>query len=106
MKQLCLGSLALLFMLESVSVAHAKPWAVDYSKSQLGFVGKQGDSPFDGSFAKYQVSIDFDLDHPEKGQISATIDMTSASAGSADRDSYLPQSDWFDTGRFPDAKFV
>lgn len=86
--------------------ALAKDWVVDYSKSRLGFTGMQGKAGFDGSFKTFQTSIDLDPDHPETGKISATIDMASVTAGSAERDGYLPQPDWFDTKKFPQAQFV
>lgn len=84
----------------------SKTWETDYNNSQLGFVGTQGSTPFQGSFGKFNVVIEFDLDHPELGQISSTIDTGSANAGSEDRNSYLPQADWFFTSQFPTAKFV
>jgi len=32
--------------------------------------------------------------------------MTNVTAGSSERDSYLPQADWFDTKKFPAGQFV
>lgn len=88
------------------ALAHAKPWEVDYSKSQLGFVGKQGETNFNGNFREYQLAIDLDPERPETGKISAVIKTGSATAGSAERDSYLPQSDWFDVSKFPEARYT
>lgn len=86
--------------------ALAKNWTVDYSNSHLGFIGTQGSASFTGTFKKFTVTIDFDPEKPETGKITATIDMASASAGSDERDSALPQSDWFDTSKFPQAVFT
>ena len=86
--------------------ALAKPWVVDNARSRLGFTGQQGDETFSGGFRTFRADIDFDPEHPETGKISATIDIASITAGSAERDAYLPQSDWFDTKKFPQALFV
>ncbi len=86
--------------------AQAKSWAVDYAKSHLGFIGKQGDTVFKGSFKSFKADIDFDPDHPETGKISATVDTASASTGDGERDGMLPKSDWFDTAKFPQAQFA
>jgi polyisoprenoid-binding protein YceI len=86
--------------------AEAKTWTIDYSHSHLGFIGKQGDTAFDGSFKKFTATVDFDPDHPEGGKIAATVDLASATTGDDQKDSMLPQSDWFDTSKFPQAQFV
>jgi polyisoprenoid-binding protein YceI len=90
----------------SASPACAKEWTVSYNQSRIGFVGTQGDARFNGGFKKFQVAIDFDPAKPETGKITATIDMASAFAGSEERDSALPGSDWFDTSKFPQAQFA
>jgi polyisoprenoid-binding protein YceI len=86
--------------------AFAKTWVIDNSQSHLGFIGTQGTTPFNGSFKNFTASIDLDPDHPETAKITATIDIASVSAGSSERDSYLPQADWFNTKAFPQAQFT
>jgi polyisoprenoid-binding protein YceI len=101
-RSLCLVS-CLFFI---ATPAFAKTWVIDNSASHLGFIGTQGSAAFNGSFKNFQANIDLDPDHPETGKITATIDIASATAGSSERDSYLPQADWFDTKKFPQAQFV
>lgn len=93
-------------LLATTSAASAANWVVDSSNSHLSFIGAQGSSPFEGSFKNFQTTIDLDTDHPETGKISATIDIASITAGTAERNSYLPQPDWFNTSKFPQAHFV
>jgi len=90
----------------STSPASAKTWVTDYASSHLGFTGKQEDESFNGSFKNFQAMIDFDPAKPESGKITASIDIASATAGSADRDAYLPQKDWFNASLFPKAEFA
>ncbi len=102
MKRLVIAALCL-----SLSIlagkAEAKPWVMDAATSKLGFVGYEGKTPFQGGFKKFAVTIDFDAAHPENVKIDAIIDVTSAYAGSSERDEYLPQPDWFDYKTFPAA---
>jgi polyisoprenoid-binding protein YceI len=104
MKLRALFILALMVLLSAP--VFAKPWTVDYTNSRLGFTGTQGDTPFDGSFKKFQADIDFDPAHPENSKINAIIDAGSATAGTAERDTYLPQADWFDAQKFSQAQFT
>ena len=85
--------------------ALAGEWNIDYAHSRLGFTGLQGTSSFEGTFRTFHVVVDRDPAHPETGTLSATIDTGSITAGSSERDSYLPGADWFNTKAFPEAQF-
>jgi len=86
--------------------AEAKPWTVDYAQSHIGFGGTANGSAFTGAFKSFTAAIDFDPDHPETGKISATIDIGGAATGDRQRDAMLPQADWFDAAKFPEAQFT
>jgi len=96
----------LAFLLTVSGVAQAKDWVIDDAQSKLSFVGEQSGQKFEGGFKKYTAQISFDPDHPETGKISVVVDITSAYAGSADRDAMLPQKGWFDYAHFPQAQFA
>ncbi|RAU23386.1 polyisoprenoid-binding protein [Paramagnetospirillum kuznetsovii] len=85
--------------------AQAAEWAIDPLNSILGFEGTQGGSPFQGSFTKWSGSIDFDPANPTVGKAVIDIDMKSATTASRDKDEALPESDWFHTKAFPQARF-
>jgi len=84
----------------------AQEWVVDPAQSKLGFIVQQGDEKFTGGFKKFVADIRFSPDDLAQSKITTTVDMTSAFAGSAERDAALPESNWFDTARFPQALFV
>jgi polyisoprenoid-binding protein YceI len=107
MKKLFLAGV-LLAALTNAAQADAPPpqWQIDAAHSKLGFVGEQNGVKFEGGFKKFTAQITLDPDHPETGKIAVTVDIASATAGSADRDSMLPEKDWFDTAKFPQAQFV
>ena len=87
------------------TTALAADWTVQVDKSHLGFSGTQTGAPFKGSFGKWTAEIAFDPAHPEAGHAKVTIDLASARTGDTQRDSALPQSDWFDVKHFPQATF-
>ena len=99
-------ALILALFVVSASTVHAKEWQVDYAHSRLSFVGDQNGEKFQGGFKKFDAKIALDPEHVEAGSISVTVDTASAYAGSSDRDELLPQKDWFDTSKFPQAQFV
>ena len=86
--------------------ARAADWQVDPAKSRLGFSGVQTGVPFQGSFGTWQAEIGFDPAHPETGHAKVTIDLASAKTGDTQRDTALPQPEWFDTASHPQASFV
>jgi len=86
--------------------AEAKPWGIDYGKSHLGFSAEQSGIKFQGAFTRFQVDVDFDPEHPETSKINALVDISSIGTGDAQRDSMLPQPDWFATATYPQASFV
>ena len=106
MRFLAAGLALLACLLSGPQAVQAKSWVIDYAHSQLGFKGQQGDSPFTSFFKNFTATVDFDPDKPETGKIAATIDIASSTAGSRQRDDWLPQADWFDIKRFPQATFA
>ena len=85
--------------------ALAADWTVDPAQSHLGFSGVQNGAPFQGSFGKWSAQISFDPAHPDTGHAKVTIDLASAKTGDTQRDSALPQAEWFDVKAFPQASF-
>jgi polyisoprenoid-binding protein YceI len=101
------GFVFVLSMLAGFSTyAEAKPWVVDYGKSHLGFSATQSGVTFQGAFTRYKVDVDFDADHPETSKINAVVDISSIGTGDVQRDSMLPQPEWFATATYPQATFV
>lgn len=85
--------------------AHAADWAVDGAKSQIKFSGTQAGAAFTGRFAKWTAKIAFDPANVAAGHAEVTIDIASAATGDTQKDEALPQPEWFDAKKFPQAKF-
>jgi polyisoprenoid-binding protein YceI len=100
-----LFALPLLAVMSATLPAQAANWTVDPAKSHLSFSGSQTGAPFQGSFGKWTAEIAFDPAHPEAAHAKVTIDLASAKTGDTQRDTALPQPEWFDVKAFPRASF-
>jgi len=85
--------------------ALAAEWTVDPARSRLGFAGAAAGAPFEGTFRRWDATIDFDPAHPEQARALVTIDMASAATGDRQKDQALPEADWFDIKSHPRAEF-
>ncbi len=80
-------------------------WKADPPRSSIWFSGVQVGSPFSGRFERFEATVDFNPAKPEKGHAVVLIDLASARIGDAQRDEALPQKDWFDVGKSPQARY-
>jgi hypothetical protein len=103
MRALVLGVAAALLI---APVAEARPYAVNKAASKLGFTGSMNGAAFNGTFSRWDATIDFDRRTCRSPRPSVTVDMSSATTGDGARDEALPSSDWFATSRHPRATFV
>ena len=97
--------LALVFA-PSLALAAPPLWAVDPGASRLTFASSVSGQAFTGSFRRWDAVIHFDPRDLAHSDVAATIDLASAASGSPDRDTQLPDQDWFWTSHFPRATFV
>lgn len=86
--------------------AHARDWQVDHAQSSLGFKGSYQGEAFDGRFKTFDATIAYDANDLATAKFDVAIDLTSADTQSEERDETLEGSDFFDTGKFPKARFV
>ena len=103
---LCLA-LALSAALPAAAVpAASAEWAVEPAKSAIAFSGVQVGTPFSGRFARFEAQVDFDPAKPESGHATVLVDLASARTGDVQRDTTLPQKDWFDVTSASHARFA
>ncbi len=81
-------------------------WQVDYEQSSLGFTATYAGSTFKGIFSDYQALIYFDPANPESGLFDVTINTSSVTTFSADRDGMLGNADWFNFEQYPEATYI
>lgn len=100
------GVLAALALSVSTPVEAADAWEVDKARSSLRFSGSSALGPFAGRFERWSAAIRFDPGRLAQSDVRVVIETGSARVGSPEYDEFLPQPDWFDTGRWPRATFV
>ena len=75
------------------------------AQSEIAFTSKQMGVPVDGKFKKFDAQVAFDPKQPQAAKIAFTIDLGSATLGSAETEAELARPDWFNTKMFPQATF-
>ncbi len=89
-----------------LAVAKAAPaFELEPAGSSLRFTAIQQAAKFESRFEKFTALVRFDPAEPEKGQISARIDLASVDTGNPERDQVLGTADWFNLGKWPEARF-
>jgi len=85
--------------------AAAPAFELEPAGSSLRFTAIQQAAMFESRFEKFTALVRFDPAEPEKGQISARVDLASVDTGNPERDQVLGTADWFNLGKWPEARF-
>jgi polyisoprenoid-binding protein YceI len=80
-------------------------WTVDEDHTEINFTTKHFFTPVTGTFANYDVQLDYDAERPERSSVAVTIDVASIDTGNERRDDHLRTGDWFDVQRWPNITF-
>lgn len=82
-------------------------WTLDAAHSTIGFVVRHAMvSKVRGSFNDWASTITVDGDNPKASTVEATINTASVDTRNSDRDAHLRTEDFFDTDKYPEARFV
>ncbi len=85
--------------------AIATDWQLVAAESSIEFSGTQTDIAFSGKFNRFSADISFDPADPSNAFVKAEVDLASAFTDDTQRDTALPQEDWFFISSFPRAIF-
>jgi polyisoprenoid-binding protein YceI len=93
--------------LASAAVA-AEParWTIDYAASKLAFTAEQAEAQFDGSFGKFDADVRFDPAALADSRAEVAIDTASVGTANKDRDGILRGDGWFESPKYPNARFA
>jgi polyisoprenoid-binding protein YceI len=86
--------------------AGAETLAVDTTASSVGFVGSKVTGNHPGNFQKFTGSIALASGKAEGGAINFEVETASLKTDDAKLDGHLNGADFFDTAKFPKAKFT
>jgi len=98
---------ATIFLLALARPVAAEPpaWTVDPAKSRLAFTARQGGQSIEGSFARWTARIRFDPADLAGSSVEVVVDLASVATGDPNRDKQAQAAEFFDTARFPEARY-
>lgn len=86
--------------------AGAQRYALDPAHTQIGFsIDRFGFNRVLGRFETIAGEVVLDQANPERSSVTATVQMTSVSAGNATRDEHLRGERWLNVAAFPTMEF-
>jgi polyisoprenoid-binding protein YceI len=89
-----------------ILTAHADDtYKIDPVHSAISFKVRHFFSYVNGSFKKFEGTINVDPDHPEKSSVTATIDAASIDTKNDNRDQDLRSDHFFDVAKYPTITF-
>jgi polyisoprenoid-binding protein YceI len=88
------------------ALAYAGNWRIDETQSRLGFQYRAMGAPVEGEFHRYLADIQWDAATPASTRIRLDVDTGSIDAGLPDATSEAAKSEFFDSRRYPWARFV
>lgn len=106
MKHTVLTAALITTLLAGASLPVAAQQKLLPAQSELNFVAKQMGVPMNGHFKKFDAQVTFDAAKLATSKVAFTVDMGSATLGSAEADSELPKATWFNVPKFPQATFT
>lgn len=100
-------ALALVLTLAAAAPAGATEYTrVEPKQSSVRFSYSQMGVAVDGGFSRFVANLAFDPARPAAAKLDFSVDLASVDTGSEEGDGMAGDADWFDTGRFPKARFV
>lgn len=98
--------LAVALTLDAMSSAQAVEYLrANEAASQVAFTYTQMGVRMYGTFGKFDVRIAFDPANPTASHTEFTIQVASIDAGSSEANQELQKPEWFNTARYPVARF-
>lgn len=95
-----------LLSLALLSAAPSFAQTLDLAKSSLTFTMKQMNVPVSGGFKQFAAKVDFNPQKLDTSIADFTIETKSISLPTRDAENEARKKDWFDTARFPQARFT
>lgn len=80
-------------------------WQIDMARSTIEFSAEQAGARFVGRFSQWRGDIQFDAKDLPHSRALVRVQVASISTQNADRDSALKSADWFESARWPEARF-
>jgi len=92
-------------LLPFLAAANPPVWMIELEKSSISFEYVEAGKLKTGAFRAFEASIAFDPDVPEETTASFYVETASINLNDAMREGVLVTVPWFDSERFPKARF-
>jgi polyisoprenoid-binding protein YceI len=83
------------------AVASVDTWVVDSPHTEINFSVKHFFTPVTGTFDDFDLTLNYDADHPENSSVEARIAVASVNTGNEQRDDHLRTPDFFAADEHP-----
>lgn len=93
-------------LLSWAGVCSAAEWRLVPEGSRLEFVPTYEGQPVPGVFQRFDVRLAFDPQQPTGSRLDVSVATGSADMNSADVTQTIKGPEWFDAGRYPEARFT
>jgi polyisoprenoid-binding protein YceI len=87
------------------SRVEAETYRIESAQSKIAFSVHHLLGTARGEFHKFGGKIDLDREHPERSNVTATIQVASIDTKIAKRDQHLRSEEFFNAGKFPEIMF-
>jgi polyisoprenoid-binding protein YceI len=87
-------------------IANGQASLADPAKSSLRFTAQQAGVDLHGNFRSFSAQVNVDPSRLDQSSVQVDIDLASVTTGTRDADALLQSADFFDTARFPKARFT
>ena len=81
-------------------------WSADAAHTEINFSVRHFFTPVTGGFEEYEITLDYNAEHPEESHLEARIAVASVSTGNQERDDHLRTADWFEADKHPFITFT
>lgn len=88
------------------AVVFAGNWQLDEARSNIGFQYQAMGATLDGEFPRYQADIQLDPSRPEQARILLDVTTAKTDAGNPDATAEVASPLFFDSRRYPTARFA
>ena len=106
MSRFAVGTIALLLISTALFAAQGSRWQSQAADSELSFAARYEGEQIPGRFSRFDVRLTVDPETGQPAALAVEVELTSADMNDDEINQELAEPDWFDTARFPTARFV
>lgn len=92
--------------MQTTTATTTRAFAIDATHSEAAFSVRHLISKVRGRFTRFEGTIEFDAERPERSAVSVSLEAASIDTGVPDRDQHLRSDDFFAAATYPALTYV